>query len=104
MMSNPSDHDLLIVVTTKLDQLSIDIKELKDGTTKTLADHEMRMTSLEKVIAEVNVEKSISLLEKHEAWIHDFNVRFTFLLFLAGGLGGIITWVINSVKNLPIWN
>ena len=45
------DHDFLLTfsaeVKTKLDAISNDIKELKDGTAIKIADHELRLTSLE---------------------------------------------------------
>jgi hypothetical protein len=46
-----SDHDFLLTfsseVKTKLDNISVDIKDLKDGTATKIADHELRLNTLE---------------------------------------------------------
>ena len=44
---NCSDHDLLIELKTKMDSLKDDIKDLKDGTTIKIEDHETRIGKLE---------------------------------------------------------
>ena len=41
------DHDLLIAMETKLDSLIEDIRDLKDGTSKTVGDHEARIRKME---------------------------------------------------------
>jgi hypothetical protein len=41
------DHDLLIRLDQKVDQVSVDIKDLKDGTSKTVSDHESRLRDIE---------------------------------------------------------
>lgn len=40
-----SDHDLIIKLDTKMDGLKEDIKNLNDGTTKQINDHETRIRS-----------------------------------------------------------
>ena len=42
-----NDHDLLIELKTKLEGIREDIKNLSDGTTKQIADHELRINNLE---------------------------------------------------------
>ena len=44
---NSGDHDLLITLDTKVDALKDDIRNINDGTTKTLNDHEIRLRYLE---------------------------------------------------------
>ena len=41
------DHDLLIELKTRMEAIRDDIKDLKDGTTVKIADHENRIFSLE---------------------------------------------------------
>lgn len=41
------DHDLLIRIDTQMKGLKDDIKDLKDGTSITIADHEKRISCLE---------------------------------------------------------
>jgi hypothetical protein len=47
-LKNADDHDLLTRLETKMEGLKEDIKELKDGTTIKIADHEKRLFDLEK--------------------------------------------------------
>lgn len=42
-----NDHDLLIELKTKIEGIRDDIKDLSDGTTKQIADHETRLNTLE---------------------------------------------------------
>jgi hypothetical protein len=41
------DHDLLIELKARMDGLKADIKDLKDGTSAQIADHETRITAVE---------------------------------------------------------
>jgi hypothetical protein len=41
------DHDLLIELKTRMENLKCDIKELKDGTSNSVDDHERRIFALE---------------------------------------------------------
>jgi len=42
-----SDHDILIELRVLLGEMRRDMSDMKDGTNKTLADHETRMRALE---------------------------------------------------------
>lgn len=42
-----TDHDLLQRLDEKVDGLKIDIKEIKDGTSAKISDHEVRINALE---------------------------------------------------------
>lgn len=41
------DHDLLVTVHEQVKQVRVDIKELKDGTSVKIGDHEARIRRLE---------------------------------------------------------
>jgi hypothetical protein len=43
-----SDHDLLIELRTEMRGMRGDIKDLRNGTSDRLADHEMRLRALER--------------------------------------------------------
>lgn len=45
--TNMSDHDLLITMHEQIKGIKNDIKDLKDGTSFTLLDHETRLRRLE---------------------------------------------------------
>lgn len=46
-ISKMSDHDLLITMHEQIKGIKADIKDLKDGTTATLTDHENRIRTTE---------------------------------------------------------
>lgn len=43
-----NDHDLLIVLCTKMESIEKSLSDIKDGTVKTQDDHEKRVRELEK--------------------------------------------------------
>lgn len=47
---NSLDHDLLIRIETRMESLRTDIKELKDGTSSQIDDHEKRLQKIEKKV------------------------------------------------------
>lgn len=47
-MSEMNDHDVLITLVGKVDQLRTDIKELKEASNNLNGDHEARIRRLEK--------------------------------------------------------
>lgn len=55
------DHDLLIRLETKLENLRTDIKDLKDGTNDKIADHERRLGALESSKTKQNTLMSIGI-------------------------------------------
>jgi autotransporter adhesin len=42
-----TDHDLIVELKTKIEGIRDDIKDLKDGTTEKIANHETRLNTLE---------------------------------------------------------
>lgn len=46
-LSAGTDHDLLIELRTEMRGVRSDIRDLKDGTSTTLADHEKRLRDIE---------------------------------------------------------
>lgn len=47
MTDSVNDHDLIVAMHEQLKQVRIDIKDLKDGTSVTISDHETRLRRLE---------------------------------------------------------
>ena len=60
-VKGPVDHDLLIELKTRMEGLKSDIKDLKDGTSTQLAQHESRLTMLESSRTKQNVTMSIGI-------------------------------------------
>ena len=42
-----NDHDAIVTLISEVRQLQMDIKDLKDGTTVKVTDHELRLRRLE---------------------------------------------------------
>jgi hypothetical protein len=55
------DHDLLIELKTRMESLKDDIRDLKDGTTAKIADHETRIFSLESSKSKQNTLLTIGI-------------------------------------------
>lgn len=47
-MDTQSDHDILIELKTRMEDIRRDIQDLKDGTSVKISDHEKRIGLLEK--------------------------------------------------------
>ena len=97
-----SDHDLLIRVDAKVDQLSLDIREVKDGTTIEIANHEHRLLAIERVHDETNPKKAIEELAVVKQWQHDFNFKWRFIIAAAAFIGGLVSWIFSNVHLLNI--
>jgi hypothetical protein len=55
------DHDILIELKTKMEDLKIDIKEIKDGTSAKINNHDERICKLETSKTRQNVMMSIGI-------------------------------------------
>jgi len=62
MGEQQNDHDLIIRLDTKLDDLKTDIKELKDGTAMKIEDHEARLKIIENKITQVFAYGTVGLI------------------------------------------
>jgi hypothetical protein len=94
------DHDTLIRLETIVTQISSDIKELKDGISDKLADHEIRIKTCEKILDEHATEDLPGKTLANYAWIHDFNTRWQLIVTLAGFIGGMIALAVPYVWKL----
>lgn len=56
-----TDHDLLVELKTQIVGIKEDIRDLKDGTSKQISDHEIRITSLETDKTKTTVMLSIGV-------------------------------------------
>lgn len=56
-----NDHDLLIELKTKMDGLRDDVKNISDGTSKQISDHETRINGLEDSKTKQNTAMSIGI-------------------------------------------
>jgi hypothetical protein len=56
-----TDHDLLTELKVRMEGLKSDIKDLKDGTSTKINDHEIRLTALESSKTKQNTMMSIGI-------------------------------------------
>jgi hypothetical protein len=82
-MTNPniqptSDHDLLIRLDVKLQRVSDNIQDLKEGIS-------LRLSSVEKQVAD------------NTQWIHDFKLTWKVLIGIASTCGAAVGFVISMI-------
>ena len=71
-----NDHDLLVTMHEQMKNVRADIKEIKDGTSIKLEDHETRLRSLEKIV---------------ENWTGRNVVFGIIIMFIIGLLGSLMS-------------
>lgn len=94
------DHDTLIRVETKMDGIVSDIKEMKDGTSKTLADHELRIQSIEDIVQITSPLETVKDFRKLQLEVRDFKTTANAFRLIAGLVGGAIMYLLTQVPNL----
>ena len=104
MIKPESDHDVLIELRanfrTFISQYVIDMKELKDGTTDKLVDHDIRIHKVEQTIEEFQPVAILKQINEDHLWIHDFKITWKNLLAIAGGIGAIVTTILGIIAYL----
>lgn len=97
-MLTTKDHDLLIKLDanfeTFLKQYHLDVKELKDGTSKQLADHEVRLAKLESITAEVKPVETVKEFRDLQKQVNDFFVSANTARWFVGSFSGILASVV----------
>lgn len=76
-----TDHDLLIRLDSKLDAVNTNLVLLQTGL-------DGRLKSVEADVAQ------------SKQWIHDFQIRYRFLLALASGVGGFVGFVLALITQV----
>src|SRR3990167_11010788 len=96
-----NDRDLLIRLETKLDQLTRDVKDLKDGTSIHIAHLEQRMDAMETIRDQYDPKTFVPMILSHEQWIHDYKLTKRLFLIAAGAAGGGIPLLIKFFNKTP---
>lgn len=74
------DRDLLITLNVKVDNLAIEVKDLKEGIGEKLSDHELRLRGVEQSMI-------------------DFKATANLYRVVSGMIGGVIIFFITQVPN-----
>ena len=102
-MQISNDHDLLITlnanVNTFLMQYQIDIKELKDGTSRQITDHEIRLNKLENIVTEVKPIESKKEFKKLQKQFNDFIVQAKTARYFVGVITALLSSTLALVGN-----
>ena len=89
-----NDHDLLIKLNANFEtftnQYRIDVRELKDGTTKTLADHELRISKIEDIINQVQPTQTYAEFKTLQLQFNNVIVGAKVARFFTGIITGIL--------------
>ncbi len=104
-----NDHDLLIKLNANLESFfqryDRDIKELRDGTTAQLVQHDLRLTELEKVMTEVKPLKTLQEFRMLQSNFNEFIVGIKvsryWIGMVTGTLGAALAIIVNYL--LSTW-
>ena len=90
------DRDLLIVLNTKFDNMSQDVKLMGDGMIARIHDAEVRVLAIEKIISEVRpIETYTRFLKVEEEY-----KRTKWLMWFLGGAAIIISWTTGFLNQI----
>lgn len=95
-----SDHDTLIRLETKVDQIVVDIKELKDGLNAKVADLDARVKLMEKLRDEMTPIESHNRINELWQWKHDFSLTWKVIITIASVVGGVVGFILSVVTDL----
>ena len=91
-----NDHDLLIRLDAKVDQLSLDIKSLGEGVSIRIAKIEQRLDIVDKILSETDPTALVKLFNEDHEWIKGFKITWKIILGLIGLIGIIIGVILGS--------
>lgn len=94
------DHDTLIRLDGKVDNLTTEVKKMSDGTATTLAGHESRLQVLEKISNEVDIPRRIKQIEENSSWIHDFKITWKTILLIVSAGSSLVTFILGTMAYL----
>lgn len=95
-----TDHDNIIRIETKLDNLTDEVKLLRDGLASRVATLEQRVASIDELHAKVDPITSTKKVNDLEIKFHDFETTATIYRTMAGFIGGAIFFILSQV---PAW-
>lgn len=94
------DHDTLVRMEEHIKMIALDIKEMKEGTSFTLSDHEARLKRIETTLEIVKPEESLVEFRELQRQVRDFVVTANVFRVLGGIIGGIIVFLLTQAPAL----
>ena len=95
-----ADHDALVRVEAKLDNLATDVKLMGDGMQQKLVDHESRIRKIEDVVTQADPINNIKLLYGMRDQIRDFKTSAGAWRVAAGMIGGFIMFMLTQLPGI----
>ena len=95
-----TDHDTLIRLEAKVDQIGVEIKELKDGLNVKVADLDNRVKLMEKLRDELSPIESHQRINELWQWKHDFSLTWKVIITIASVVGGVVGFILSVVTNI----
>lgn len=87
-----SDHDLLIRLESKVDDIASDVKDLKDGTGTKLNEHELRIRKLEETAEKAQVDKRLNQIDELITWMANTKVSIKYVIAIVATATSILTF------------
>lgn len=94
------DHTMLIRLDSKVDYIVKSLGEFKDGITGRISIVEQGLLSVTRLHDEVQPAVVKSQTEKNAQWIHDFSIRWKFIIAITAALSSVITFIFSL---LVVW-
>lgn len=92
-----TDHDTIVRMEAKLDNIGSDVKTMGDGLARSIGEHEARLRSIESDIVSVGgIKPAWERFLKIESYIHDTRLTQNIYRAIAGLVGGAIFWVLTQ--------
>jgi len=95
-----NDHDMLVRLDTKFDQMILDIKDLKDGIALRMSSVESRVELLEKVNDSINPVAMHTTLSELVLKIRDWQTTYKAWLWGASVLGGVGGYLVSHLGDV----
>lgn len=89
------DHDILVRLEEKFDAFNREMIDGANNRNLRIADLNARVTALENVNTKYSGNKYVPMIEAHDLWIHDFKVRWQFIVASVVILSSAITFILS---------
>lgn len=94
---NRADRDILVAVSTKVDQLTFDVKDLKNDLLSRMIKAETRLDGIDIYHAGIDMAH----FQKNSQWVDGFRSNYKFILLLGGlllgTLGGLVDHLVTKI-------
>lgn len=94
------DHDLLIILTTKVDGLSAKLDNMQNGVTQQLANHEQRINAIEKIVDQVDALNTYKDFLGLKQEVRDWKTSANAFRLIGGVIGGGVVFLLTQLPNV----